>query len=195
MKKILTSLFSIALISTVVAGATGAFFTGSDTAAAQITTGSLAINLQNQNSEDDFSFNLAGMVPGQTAVIGLDIVNDGSIPVHLRGAAFGQWTGAPALDATKIRIMKIERWDGSNWVVVDDTGPITGLFYYSPDGTDTGLITVGNNEKAQLQLTIEFNPDAGNDYQGRTYNAAFVIQAKQANGSSTFEAMTPPVLP
>lgn len=188
MMRILKSLFVAGAAVVVVGGGTYAYFSAKDSASGTLATGTLNINLLNQNAETDLSFNVANLMPGGTALVNFDVKNDSTTGIQLRGAAFGAWSGVDTPDNTLVSVVRVERWNGSSWqtLVGDGSTPITGMFYDSDNGLEGGsLFTVPAGGKDQFQLTVKLSPSAGDKYQGKSYDASVKVQARQ-DGASTW---------
>lgn len=114
MKKILTSLLSIAAISAVVAGATGAFFTDAEVStAAAFDSGTFTIDV-NGDSDGTFSFNLGTITdisPGDLTGTAEIIVKNTS---NINAATFGRFTlsaDTGLANAIKINHYKVEYFE------------------------------------------------------------------------------------
>ncbi|MDD5083664.1 MAG: TasA family protein [Candidatus Moranbacteria bacterium] len=181
---ILRSLFMVAAAAAVIGGGTYSYFSASDTAGGTLSAGTLSVDLLNQNTPDPLSFHVTGMVPGGTTLVNFDVQNGGTanIPVNLRGLATGTWDiSIPSPDPNLIKVTQVERWNGSAWeVLVNSPSGITGVFYYSPTGTDAALYTIAAGDKAQFRLTVKLDEAAGDKYQGKTFDAILAVQTKQA---------------
>ncbi|MBP9751750.1 MAG: SipW-dependent-type signal peptide-containing protein [Candidatus Moranbacteria bacterium] len=179
MFNILRSLFVIAAAVAVVGG-TYAYFSANKTAGGNtITTGTLSIDIQGQNTDAVMtSFTVTGLMPGETTLVNFDVKNTSTTGVQIRGAAFGSWV-TPGLDATKIKVTKVERWDGSVWATLASVDPITGIFYDSPLGDDVGNYTIPAGGKSQFQVTVKLDTTAGDAYKSQVYNASLAVQARQ----------------
>jgi predicted ribosomally synthesized peptide with SipW-like signal peptide len=183
---VLRSFFVIIAAVAIVGGGTYSYFSATDTVSANtISAGTLEVAIENQNSTGALDFDVTGLAPGGTALVNFDVQNGGSInqAVHLRGFAQGAWQSVDTPDNSLIQVVKVEYWDGSVWATLAGNGidPLTGLFYYSSDGTSTGtLIEIPAGGQAQLQLTVKLDEAAGDKYQGEVYDASLTVQTKQA---------------
>ncbi|MBI2031175.1 MAG: hypothetical protein HYT08_01035 [Candidatus Levybacteria bacterium] len=184
-KKIALSLLSIVSALAIVGGATFAYF--SDTANSTnntFTAGTLDVEITDQNADTPFQSEtiISNWAPSNQTFVNFDVKNFGSLPVNLRGFATGTW-GDSGLDSQNmVKVVQVERWDGSNWVnIQSNPSGITGYFYWSPDGTNSALYTLNAGDRAQLRLTVEFDAGAGNDFQGQTFTASLQAEAKQTN--------------
>ena len=177
---------SIVASLTLMAGATYAFFTSQANSTGNVfNAGTLTVNILDQNAESAFvNETLAsGWKPGDQTLVNFDVKNTGSVPVNFSGFATGTW-GVPALDAlNKVRVIKVERWNGASWdTLASNPLGIMGTFYYTSDGTTGGTaFAVNPGDKAQLQLTVEFDPTADNQFQGATFTSQIQVNAKQTN--------------
>lgn len=126
MKKILTSVFSILLISGVVAGATGAFFTDSEVStAAAFNGGTFTIDV-NGDSDGTFEFNLgdiSDIAPGDLTGTAEIIVKNSS---DINAATFGRFTlsGGDGLeDVLNIYHYKVEYFNADDTLTDRWTAP------------------------------------------------------------------------
>lgn len=182
---IIRSLFVVAVAVAAVSAGTYSYFSATDTATGNtISAGTLTVDLKDQNAATDLDFDVTGIAPGGTSLVNFDVVNGGTalLLVNLRGFAQGAWESAvDTPDNNLMKVTKVERWDGAAWAtLVSNPSGITGMFYYSPTGTDAALYTIPAGEKAQFQLTVALDETAGDKYQGKAYNASVTVQTKQA---------------
>jgi len=185
--KILLSVASIAAAAALVIGATFAFFSDTETSTGNtLGTGTLTIDILDQNADSDFGSETLGTnwQPGEERLVNFDVKNTGSLPINLRGFATGSWNFSPSA-GDKVSVTKVEAWNGSSWSTLA-TGPVTGYFYYSPDGTNNSLYEVAAGDRAQLQLTVELDSSAGDEFQGRTFTATLQAEGKQTNDSTSW---------
>lgn len=177
---------SIVASLALMAGATFAFFTSQANSTGNVfNAGTLAVNVLDQNQDTVFASETlaSGWVPGDQTLVNFDVKNTGTVPVNFSGFAAGTW-GNPTLDAlNKVRVIKVERWNGSGWeTLVSNPLGITGNFYYTSDGTTIGTPFVLNpGDRAQLQITVEFDPTADDQFQGATFTSQIQVNAKQTN--------------
>ena len=185
MKKIIFSLAIIAAVGAIAIGATRAYFSDTETSTGNtFTAGTLSINLYNQNTTAALQFSLTNWAPGDETLVNFDVLNAGSLPINIRGFAAGVWNTNP-VNSDKVKVTKVERWDNGWVTLAADSGGITGWLYYSPNGQNANLYTIDAGQKAQLQLTVVFDSTAGNEYQGKIFNASITTEAKQVNGTWT----------
>lgn len=177
---ILRSAFILVAVVAIVGGGTYAYFSKTDEASGTLATGTLNINLLNQNETTDFVFAVSNMMPGGTALVNFDVKNNSTTGIQLRGAAFGAWASVESPNNALVSVVKVERYDGG-WVTIAGNGidPITGMFYNSPNGTDLNNYVIPAGGKDQFQLTVKLAPSTGDKYQGKTYNASIKVQARQ----------------
>jgi len=189
-KKIALSLLSIASALVIVGGATFAFFSDTKTSTENtFAAGTLEVNITDQNADTLFESEaiVSNWAPGDQSFVNFDVKNVGTLPVNLRGFATGTW-GDSGLDSQNmVKVIQVERWDGSNWVnILSNSSGITGYFYWSPNGTNTALYTVTSGDRAQLRLTVEFDTNAGNDFQNQTFTSSLQVEAKQTNDNTSW---------
>lgn len=190
MKKILLSIAVVALVSAVSVKATGAFFTDSiDSLNNNLTAGTLTIDVLDQNLDTQFVDETlkANWQPGEEVSVSFDVKNTGSVPLQLRGYAAGAWSN-PALDANKVKVTRVERWNGSAWedVLAANPAGYTGFFYYTNDGLVSGtFVNVATGERAQFKLTVKLDETADNTYQSAVFTSALHVEARQATTPTT----------
>lgn len=189
-KKLITSVGSIVAASAILVGGTFAYFTATASSEGN-TLGAATAGLEvvEQNGTDPYAFAITNWAPGDSTVLNFDILNTGSIDLFIRGYALGTW-GDGALDAEdRVKVTKVERYSGGAWEELDaDAAGITGYFYYSLDGTDTAHFMVAPDARAQLRLTVEFDVDAGDDFQGQTFTAGIFAEGRQTDAAATWPA-------
>jgi len=183
--RIALSVATIAAASALIVGATFAYFSDNATSNGNVlASGTLTVEITDQNANTPFAGEaiISNWAPGDDALVNFDVKNTGSIPANIRGFATGTW-GVPELDdQNMVKVTKVERWNGASWEELASSPPdITGLFYYSPDGTNTALLAVNAGDRAQFQLTVEFDEDAGNDFQTQSFTSSLQVEAKQTN--------------
>jgi len=185
-KKIIVSLATIGATAALLVGATFAYFSAKDTSTGNtLKTGTLTINITDQNADSDFQSEVLGTnwQPGETRLVNFDVKNTGTLPVNLRGFATGTW-GYSSLDSqNKVKVTKVEAWNGTAFTtLLSNSSGIPGYFYYSGNGTDASLYEVAAGGRAQLQLSVELDSTAGNDFQGGyTFTATLQAEGKQIN--------------
>lgn len=181
MLTIIRSLFVVAVAAAAVSAGTYSYFSSQDTSSGNtITAGTLNVDLLNQNTTDPLEFDLTGMFPGDEQLVNFDVKNNSTEVINVRGFAQGAWDSVSGGDNSLMQVTKVEYWDGDSWELIDSEAEgITGLFYYSPDGTNNALFDVAPNGAAQFQLTVKLDELAGNQYQGEQYNASITVEGKQ----------------
>ena len=199
MLAIIRSMFVVAIAVAAVSAGTYSYFSATDTSVGNtISAGTLTVNLENQNAPGDLSFAVGGLAPGNTTLVNFDVQNGGTanLPVNLRGFASGAWQSVDTPDNSLVQVVMVERWNGVTWETIagDGVEPITGMFYYSPDGTDDSDVNVVNpaddlfvipaGDQAQFQLTVKLDELAGDKYQNEAYDASITVQTKQSTAPS-----------
>lgn len=184
---ILRSAFILIAAIAIIGGGTYSYFSTTDSAPGTLATGTLSIDLRNQNTTDPFTFSVTNILPNGTALVNFDVQNNSATGVQLRGAAFGEWDGSvSAPDNTLMKVVKIERYNGG-WQTIYDGVGFTGYFYDSGNASDASNYTVPAGGKAQFQLTVKLDSSTGDKYQGETYNASVKVQARQ-DGATAWPA-------
>lgn len=185
-KRIVGSALTIGTAGALLVGATFAFFSATDTSTNNVlSTGTMSLDITDQNADTAFVNENLGTnwQPGETRLVNFDVKNTGSLPMNIRGFATGTWSDSGLDSQNKVSVTKVERWNGASWETLA-TGPVTGYFYYSSDGTSTGtLFDVAGGDRAQLQVSVKLDETAGNDFQGKTFTTTLQAEAKQTNSS------------
>jgi len=182
--KIIMSGISIIASLVLLSGATLAYFTANASSEGNtFAAGEMNIDIRDQNLNTAFVNELlaTGWQPGDETLVEFDVRNRGTLPINLSGLATGTW-GQSELDSQdKVKVVKVERWNGSSWETLkNDSGGISGVFYYTSNGNPGGTqFAVAPGERAQLRLTVKFVETAGNDFQGKTFTATIQIAGKQ----------------
>ncbi len=179
----LRSAFILVAAIAIIGGGTYSYFSTTDQASGTLATGSLSIDLRNQNTTDPFTFSVTNLLPDGTAIVSFDVQNDSGTGVQLRGAAFGSWVGVVSPNNALVKVVKVERYDGG-WHDIYDGAGFTGYFYDSPTAADVANSTVSAGGKAQFRLTVKLDPLTGDKYQGKTYNASVKVQARQVGATT-----------
>lgn len=189
-KRIATGLMSIAGAFAIAGGATFAYFTDNAVSTGNtFATGKLDISLLNHNAESAFNGEaiITGWQPGETAEVTFDVKNVGTLPVHIRGAAGGTW-GDNSLDSKNVvKVVRVERWNGSAWETLrSNSNGIEGDFYYSPNGGNSNHFEVNPNTRAHLRLSVRLDGSAGNEFQNKTFTSTLQVEAKQTTNGATW---------
>lgn len=206
-KKILASLSSVLLVAALVGGATFAEFSSTaDSTKNTFTAGTLDLKVAN-NLFDTFSKNAvgtwvspAGWAPGDTATGTLQFTNDGTINSKHVYFNFTNLTASTTNLAKAILVTDInERFNGVNTgnqvtniaaQVGDGVMPLTlaelesSAYYTWDDKSGDGIILSANGQKDYaLNFTFQFDPNAGNEYQGTS--TGFTLAANATQNSPT----------
>lgn len=187
-KRIVTGFMSIAGALAIAGGATFAYFT--DTASSpnnQFTSGKMEIAVdQSSTMTHETASPITNWQPGEEKFVRFDVVNNGTLPVNLQGAAFGKWGNGtnPDLLPEMVKVVKAEYWNDTNgtWrVITSNPNGFEGVLYYAPDNNLGNLQVLQPSQREQFRLTVKLDETADNLYEDRTYNATVQIQAKQVN--------------
>ncbi len=185
-RRIIASGLSIVSALAVMGGATFAFFSDSATSTGNVfAAGTLSIDITDQNEVTPFEAEaiVSNWAPGDENLVNFDVLNTGTLPINVRGFATGTW-GDPGLDGeNRVRVIKVERWNGASWdPILDVPSGITGLFYDTNNGLVGGApFNVAPGGRAQYQLTVEFDPNSGNNFQSKSFTSSIQVEAKQTD--------------
>jgi predicted ribosomally synthesized peptide with SipW-like signal peptide len=174
-KVLMSSIVTIALCLTLIAGSTYALFTDSDTVNVAVTSGTVDVvatasdftyesTLGYKLPQSDYKVEgnqvtLQYMVPGDYVEFYINIENKSNVAVDYR----------PVI------------------ALVEDGGLWSGLVvhFYGEDGTEVSGGVGAYNELAagttQLRVVIEFPADRGNEYQNKGCTFSYTVEAIQAN--------------
>ncbi|GAB4259526.1 TasA family protein [Thermincola ferriacetica] len=160
-KRIALSFMMIALVATLVGGATFAYFTNSASNVGNtFTAGTLAILADDQ--ETTTSFNVTNMAPGDNGSDTVVVKNNGSL----------------ALKYNMTLVTNGELFVGNNPVVItvkDSNGTeISDLSAYR---------TLASGAQETLTIEYSFPSDAGDEYQGDTGSFSLTFNATQTNAN------------
>lgn len=174
------SAVSIVTALALAGGATFAFFSDTATSATNsFATGTLDIEIDQSGGIFQNSTPITNWAPGEERFVRFDVDNNGSLPVILRAAASGSWVGG-VLDPTKVQVVLVEFWNGSDWQdIASAPEGLTGFVYYSPDGTNSALFQLAGGATEEFRLTVKLDETANNDYQGETFEATLTAEAHQ----------------
>lgn len=179
---ILKSVVTILAVAALAIGATGAYFTDTDTSSANtFATGTLSINID--QSMQTINPVISDWYPGGETTVRFNIQNTGTLPVNLAAYALGSWNFSSS-DPTLVKVTKVEYWDGTWYTIKANPAGITSIVYYSQDGSSNNLWALAGGATEEFRLTVKFNESADNTYQDKTYTATLHAGAKQVNGPS-----------
>ncbi len=134
--------------------------------------------------------------PGVTKSGYVVIANYGSLPFRYRGTVTGDWV-SEGLDANLMTVPSVHRYAANNCegdVYCEDIYYwLTGAGYTNVSAGASNLVPspyIGGNsanyQLSNLQFTIykvnlQLSPDAGNQYQGETFNYTLNVDTKQVS--------------
>ena len=191
-RKMLMSIASVLVLVALIAGATMAWFTDSETVAATFTAGTVDVGINEPtdieivNPGDIINFGAeedAGYIYDSEEVQGsydrvLQITYDGSKAAYVRVLVDAAW--AEDLSSENLSLEGVE---GSPWVLQDEM--VDGKYVFLLDGILNGSgEDFGDYDLAEVQnvpfiVTID-GAGTGNDYQGVALDMEFEVQAVQA---------------
>lgn len=191
-RKMLMSIASVLVLVALIAGATMAWFTDSETVAATFTAGTVDVGINeptdidivnpgdiiNFGAEEDSEY-IYDSEEGQGSYDRvLQITYDGSKAAYVRVLVDAAW--AEDLSSENLSLEGVE---GSPWVLQDDM--VDGKYVFLLDGILNGSgEDFGDYDLAEVQnvpfiVTID-GAGTGNDYQGVALDMEFEVQAVQA---------------
>lgn len=175
MKRKLLLLSVMVICIAIAAAGTLAFFNGDATAHNVITTGKVAIKVDeyakyDPDEREEFTNNQTGIMPG-TTVNKIVVVSgeDGTADAWVRVKFVTKVTAA---DGTELNADKIQLTTGTEWTYKD------GWFYYNAP-------VKANQEAAPALLSVEFAATMDNTYQGATATVDVLAQAVQTANNGT----------
>lgn len=200
MRKILLSLLTIALVSTVAVSATRAYFT--DTATSQnnqLSTGTLSFLLAGDGGESSAYFDVSGLYPGAPSVSKcVEVKNNGDLGMLFRFYVDNYTDSKSLADALDVVVTLRPSTDCATPVDFDAYGPVDAEVY---NGKLSGLLGEGNaksNEQAYFdnddplwrgfaavyKVTVSLPLGAGTEYQDATFTGDLRVDATQAEGQA-----------
>lgn len=177
--KILLSVLVIALAAALLAGATGAWFTGTaDLAEAEFTAGTVEVNADKVPTITPMpERSFENVNPGDCATVCWEIANTGTKKAELRVEVEDGWLGDNLAD--KDRVVYYFPAKDSDWVLYED-GEDMWLYY-------TGG-PVNSGTTVDLCLVVAFEGrDMGNEYADKSYQIGGLVQAIQASNEAPSE--------
>ena len=189
-RKMLMSIASVLVLVALIAGATMAWFTDSETVAATFTAGTVDVGINeptdieivnpgdiiNFGAEEDSIYNYDDGQGSYDRV--LQITYEGSKAAYVRVLVDAAW--AEDLSSENLSLEGVE---GSPWVLQE--GTVDGKYVFLLDGILNGSgEDFGDYDLAEVQnvpfiVTID-GAGTGNDYQGVALDMEFEVQAVQA---------------
>lgn len=207
-RKMLMSIASVLVLVALIAGATMAWFTDSETVAATFTAGTVDVGITdptdidivnpgdiiNFGAEEDDGYNY---VRGQGSYDReLQITYEGSKDAYVRvlvGAGWATEDEESVLPNTNISIQDVA---GDNWILLP--GQVDGKYVFELNGilngSGEGFGDFDLADVANLPFTVTINgAGTGNAYQGAALDMDFEVQAIQAanNGTNPFNQYVP----
>ena len=191
-RKMLMSIASVLVLVALIAGATMAWFTDSETVAATFTAGTVDVGINeptnidivnpgdiiNFGAEEDSEYNYDSEEGQGSYDRVLQITYDGSKAAYVRVLVDAAW--AEDLSSENLSLEGVE---GSPWVLQDEM--VDGKYVFLLDGILNGSgEDFGDYDLAEVQnvlfiVTID-GAGTGNDYQGVALDMEFEVQAVQA---------------
>ena len=200
-RKMLMSIASVLVLVALIAGATMAWFTDSETVAATFTAGTVDVGINeptdieivnpgdiiNFGAEEDAGY-IYDLEEGQGSYDRvLQITYEGSKAAYVRVLVDAAW--AEDLSSENLSLEGVE---GSPWVIQDEM--VDGKYVFLLDGILNGSgEDFGDYDLAEVQnvpfiVTID-GAGTGNDYQGVALDMEFEVQAVQA---ANVDPLNPP---
>jgi hypothetical protein len=143
---------------------------------ATFNTGSISINI-GPHSQNDVPFVLDNWMPGDTQEVVFDVNNTSTVPVTLSGSVNGTW-GDPLGDQM-VYVIAADYWNGSAWRGLSTSGH--GTFVYADRDNPSILLQVPSGGSVSLRMTGEFDKNADNRFQNKTYTATLFVTAEQVH--------------
>lgn len=191
-RKMLMSIASVLVLVALIAGATMAWFTDSETVAATFTAGTVDVGINeptdidivnpgdiiNFGAEEDSEY-IYDLEEGQGSYDRvLQITYEGSKAAYVRVLVDAAW--AEDLSSENLSLEGVE---GSPWVLQEEI--VDGKYVFLLDGIlngldeDFGVYDLADVENVPFIVTID-GAGTGNDYQGVALDMEFEVQAVQA---------------
>lgn len=171
-------------------GTFGTFTDSSTPLDTSVDTGTVSIELSAAAARATVPLLPGGLLPGDTYVMPLDLVNDGDLDLaEVRAQTVA--TTSSALDTDLVRGLQVHLESCSQaWTVVGTgyscAGDVTD-FYAGPIVTDTALVgaaTMTAGGVDHLLASVSFPAGAGNAFQGMTTELDLTFTAVQRDGAA-----------
>lgn len=201
-RKMLMSIASVLVLVALIAGATMAWFTDSETVAATFTAGTVDVGINeptdidivnpgdiiNFGAEEDSEYNYGDGQGSYDRV--LQIEYTGNKAAYVRVLVDAGWAGELSNEN-----LTLEGVEGSPWVLL---GEDDGKYVFELDGIlngsgeDFGVYDLEDVENVPFIVTID-GARTGNEYQGVALDMEFEVQAIQAanNATNPFDQFVP----
>jgi len=209
MKKILLSVVTIGVVGAIAAGATSAYFSDTETSTGNtFTAGTLDLKLAN-NDDTTFANGTIGTwvsptnwAPGESLTSTIHMTNVGSVDSH--HVYFGFYnpthTGSVNLMDKIIITSVVERFNSHTTAnqaaalagqIGDHVAPLTlaemvnfmpngyGFYSWDDQSGDNVILAGGDQKDYDITFAMQFDPNAGNEYQGLTAGFNFNMNATQ----------------
>jgi predicted ribosomally synthesized peptide with SipW-like signal peptide len=194
-RSILMSLLVIGAVAAVIGGATIAYFSSTETVSVSSDAGTVDLQVSKNGGTDWWNGDTmtwstpASWAPGDTATLVVDVRNVGSSGARMLRVGGDNLSGTGGLvdvinitqfDATEYGYgdymgIPISYWEG---IFGDGSAPLTlrefvesaysGAFWEGAHPPTTDYLDPNPSDVKRFKLTFEFDPDAGNEYQGKT---------------------------
>jgi predicted ribosomally synthesized peptide with SipW-like signal peptide len=193
-RSILLSLLLIGAVAAVIGGATMAYFSSSETVGVSSTAGTVDLQLSKDGGTTWYDGNTmtwstpANWAPGDTATLVVTMRNVGSSGALMLGVGGENLGGThglvdvihiTAFDATEYTPSDYMGTPISYWAGIFDGGepltlrefvesPYSGMFWEGAHPPTTDYLDPNPSDLKRFKITFEFDPAAGNEYQGAT---------------------------
>lgn len=165
-KNVVVSMLIIALAAALLGGATFAWFTDSKQASANFTTGTIILG-----ETIATPLSISNMAPNDTTEWEITIANEGTLDLYYRLGFSGNGNLAKVLHVTI---------DGQDNVIIDGEDKRT-LQEIIDSGYifDESMRINAGAENHTLTITFHLPPEAGNEYQGSSFDGYLTVDATQ----------------
>ncbi|MDD4659004.1 MAG: TasA family protein [Eubacteriales bacterium] len=177
-KRVVVSMLVIALAAALLGGAAFAWFTDSDSAAANFTAGTIKLGKPVATGLE-----VTNMAPGDHQDWTVTIQNDGTLDMYYRLSFSGGIAGAALTE-----VLEVSLYDGT---VEESEAPIFGPTLLSAVDAnnfwfnEASMYIDASGAAHEYTIRFELPIETGNDYQGATWNITLNVQATQKANQDT----------
>ncbi len=196
-KRIVTSLFVIALAAALVGGATMAWFTDSAKVEGNsFTAGTVVVNLDGDTTDGSAYFEVDNMAPGDGPIVKfIEVRNDGTLPIYFNVYIDDVVSTAPnggkiedVLDVTFTLRPAGYTVDGYSLYGGGQVyGPVklSSLIGFDNGANNTEAIPLDPGYVAVYKIEVSMPTSAGNEYQGSSFSGTLHVHAVQSDNQES----------
>lgn len=154
---------------------------------ATVTSGSLDLKVEGQDSYTWAALSMTNMAPGESTAESVTLTNSGTTPFTLSATAAATGSDANALVSQVTMLVRLADTATSDVTYPrQETCSTAGTVTYNDQAVTTtpvtvvaGPVTVQPGDSTTVCVRLTLSPSAGNTLQGKTYTPSFVFTAVQ----------------